>query len=111
MNISVIGTGYVGLVTGACFAEFGVHVTCMDKDERRIAQLDKGEIPIYEPGLAEVVRKGLSEGRLSFTTELGRALEIGLAILIAVGTTSVDDGPADLSIVEEERRWIWAQLK
>src|SRR3989442_7941194 len=83
MNISVIGTGYVGLVTGACFAEFGVHVTCMDKDERRIAQLDKGEIPIYEPGLAELVRKGLSEGRLTFTTDLGRAVETGLAIFIA----------------------------
>ena len=110
MNISVIGTGYVGLVTGACFAEFGVHVTCMDKDERRIAQLDKGEIPIYEPGLAELVRKGLSEGRLSFTTDLGRAVETGLAIFIAVGTPSRDDGSADLSFVEEVGRGIAAHL-
>src|SRR2546422_589179 len=110
MNISVIGTGYVGLVTGACFAEFGVHVTCMDKDERRIAQLDKGEIPIYEPGLAELVRKGLSEGRLTFTTDLGRAVETGLAILIAVGTPSREDGSADLSFVEEVGRGIAAHL-
>src|SRR5437879_6446727 len=110
MNISVIGTGYVGLVTGACFAEFGVHVTCMDKDERRIAQLDKGEIPIYEPGLAELVRKGLSEGRLIFTTDLGQAVETGLAIFIAVGTPSREDGSADLSFVEEEARRIAAHL-
>src|SRR5216683_1206931 len=110
MNISVIGTGYVGLVTGACFAEFGVHVTCMDKDERRIAQLDKGEIPIYEPGLAELVRKGLSEGRLTFTTDLGQAVETGLAIFIAVGTPSREDGSADLSFVEEVGRGIAAHL-
>src|SRR3989441_10956182 len=97
MNISVIGTGYVGLVTGACFAEFGVHGTCMDKNEPRLAQLDKGEIPIYEPGLAELVRKGLSDGRLTFTTDLERAVETGLALFIAVGTPSRDDGPADLS--------------
>src|SRR3989442_7203739 len=104
MNISVIGTGYVGLVTGACFAEFGVHVTCMDTDERRIAQLDKGEIPIYEPGLAELVRKGLSEGRLTFTTDLGQAVETGLAIFIAVGNPSREDWSADLSFVEEAWR-------
>src|SRR5947209_11113886 len=110
MNISVIGTGYVGLVTGACFAEFGVHVTCMDKDERRIAQLDKGEIPIYEPGLAELVRKGLSEGRLIFTTDLGQAVETGLAIPIAVGTPSREDGSADLSFVEEVGRGIAGHL-
>src|SRR3989442_1450676 len=110
MNISVIGTGYVGLVTGACFAEFGVHVTCMDTDERRIAQLDKGEIPIYEPGLAELVRKGLSEGRLTFTTDLGQAVETGLAIFIAVGTPSREDGSADLSFVEEVGRGIAAHL-
>src|SRR5207245_1358103 len=110
MNISVCGTGYVGLVTGAWFAEFSVHVTCMDKDERRIAQLDKGEIPIYEPGLAELVRKGLSEGRLIFTTDLGQAVEAGLAIFIAVGTPSREDGSADLSFVEEVGRGIAAHL-
>ena len=110
MNISVIGTGYVGLVTGACFAEFGVQVTCMDTDKRRIAQLEKGETPIYEPGLTELVRKGLSEGRLSFTTNLGPAVETGLAILIAVGTPSREDGSADLTFVEEVGRGIAAHL-
>src|SRR2546428_13622950 len=100
MNISVIGTGYVGLVTGACFAEFGVHVTCMDKDERRIAQLDKGAIPIYEPGLAELVRKGLSEGRRTFTTDLGQAVETGPAILFAAGTPPRPAGAAALSFLE-----------
>ncbi len=110
MNISVIGTGYVGLVTGACFAEFGVQVTCMDKDERRIALLEKGDIPIYEPGLAELVRKGLSEGRLAFTTDLGQAVESGLAILIAVGTPARDDGSADLSFVEDVGRGIATHL-
>jgi len=110
MNISVIGTGYVGLVTGACFAEFGVQVTCMDKDERRIALLEKGDIPIYEPSLAELVRKGLSEGRLTFTTDLGKAVESGLAIFIAVGTPSRDDGSADLSFVEDVGRGIASHL-
>ena len=110
MNISVIGTGYVGLVTGACFAEFGVQVTCMDKDERRIALLEKGEIPIYEPGLTELVRKGLSEGRLTFTTDLGKAVESGLAILIAVGTPPREDGSTDLSFVEDVGRGIATHL-
>jgi len=110
MNISIIGTGYVGLVTGACFAEFGVQVTCMDKDGRRIALLEKGDIPIYEPGLAELVRKGLSEGRLAFTTDLGKAVESGLAILIAVGTPARDDGSADLSFVEDVGRGIATHL-
>ena len=110
MNISVIGTGYVGLVTGAGFAEFGVQVTCMDKDERRIALLEKGEIPIYEPGLTELVRKGLSEGRLTFTTDLGKAVEAGLAIFIAVGTPSKDDGSTDLSFVEAVGRGIASHL-
>ncbi|TAL08659.1 MAG: UDP-glucose/GDP-mannose dehydrogenase family protein [Nitrospirae bacterium] len=110
MQISVIGTGYVGLVTGACFAEFGVQVTCMDKDERRIALLEKGDIPIYEPGLTELVRKGLSEGRLTFTTDLGKAVETGLAIFIAVGTPSRDDGSADLSFVEAVGRGIASHL-
>ncbi|HLG43441.1 MAG TPA: UDP-glucose/GDP-mannose dehydrogenase family protein [Nitrospirales bacterium] len=110
MNISVIGTGYVGLVTGACFAEYGVQVVCMDKDERRIARLEKGEIPIYEPGLAELVGKGIAEGRLAFTTDLSRAVESGLAIFIAVGTPAKDDGSANLSFVEAVGRGIAAHL-
>ena len=75
MHISVIGSGYVGLVTGACFAEFGVHVTCMDSDSRRIEKLEKGDVPFYEPGLKELVAKGIKEGRLSFTTDIAKAVE------------------------------------
>ena len=110
MNISVIGTGYVGLVTGACFAEFGLQVICMDRDEARIAALEKGKIPIYEPGLLELVQKGLSEGRLTFTTDLGRAVDSALVILIAVGTPARDDGSPDLSFVEDVGRGIAAHL-
>ena len=110
MNISMIGTGYVGLVTGACFAEFGVQVICMDKDERRIGALEKGKIPIYEPGLTELVHKGLSEGRLKFTTDLSRAVESALVIFIAVGTPAREDGSADLSFVEDVGRGIAANL-
>ena len=110
MNISVIGTGYVGLVTGACFAEFGLQVICMDKDERRIAALEKGHLPLYEPGLGELVQKALSEGRLAFTTDLGRAVDSALAIFIAVGTPAKEDGTADLSFVEDVGRGIAAHL-
>lgn len=106
MQISVIGTGYVGLVTGACFAEFGVNVLCMDNDERRIARLEKGEVPFYEPGLTELVAKGLIQGRLSFTKELTRAVDHGEVIFIAVGTPQKQDGSADLSFVEEVGRGI-----
>ena len=110
MNISVVGTGYVGLVTAACFAEFGLQVICMDKDEHRIAGLEKGKIPIYEPGLSELVHKGLSEGRLTFTRDLGRAVESALVIFIAVGTPSQHDGSADLSFVEDVGRGIATHL-
>jgi UDPglucose 6-dehydrogenase len=101
MHISVIGTGYVGLVTGACFAEFGVHVTCMDSDSRRIEKLEKGEIPFFEPGIAELVAKGVKEGRLSFTTNIAQAVDKALVIFIAVGTPPSADGSADLSFVKE----------
>jgi UDPglucose 6-dehydrogenase len=101
MHISVIGSGYVGLVTGACFAEFGVHVTCMDSDSRRIEKLEKGDVPFYEPGLKELVAKGIKEGRLSFTTDIAKAVEKALVIFIAVGTPPRGDGSADLSYVEE----------
>ena len=106
MQISVIGTGYVGLVTGACFAEFGVNVLCMDKDEKRIAGLEKGDVPFYEPGLSELVSKGIAQGRLGFTTELTRAVDHGEVIFIAVGTPPKNDGSADLSFVEEVGRGI-----
>lgn len=106
MHISVIGTGYVGLVTGACFAEFGVHVTCMDNDARRIERLQQGEVPFFEPGITELVAKGIREGRLSFTTDIAKAVDKALVIFIAVGTPPKTDGSADLSFVEEVGRGI-----
>lgn len=106
MHISIIGTGYVGLVTGACFAEFGVNVTCMDNDPGRIEKLEKGKVPFYEPGITELVAKGVREGRLSFTTDIAKAVEKALVIFIAVGTPPRGDGSADLSYVEEVGRGI-----
>lgn len=106
MNISVIGVGYVGLVTGACFAEFGVNVTCGDKDREKIESLKEGIIPIYEPGLEELVRKNLREGRLRFTTEISECVKDSLVIFIAVGTPQDDDGGADLRYVKEVARTI-----
>jgi UDPglucose 6-dehydrogenase len=100
MNIAVVGTGYVGLVSGTCFAEFGIHVTCIDKDATKIERLKKGEIPIYEPGLEDLVEKQVKAGRLSFTTELKEAVANADAVFIAVGTPPrATDGHADLSYV------------
>jgi UDPglucose 6-dehydrogenase len=100
MRIAMIGTGYVGLVSGACFSEFGVHVCCVDTDEGKIARLKRGEIPIYEPGLDELVARNVAAGRLSFTTELAEAMAGVDAVFIAVGTPSRrGDGHADLSYV------------
>ena len=106
MNISVIGVGYVGLVTGACFAEFGLNVTCCDKDTEKIDSLNKGEIPIYEPGLEELVRKNTKEGRLHFTTDLAECVKGSLVVFIAVGTPAKDDGSADLTYIKEAARVI-----
>jgi UDPglucose 6-dehydrogenase len=100
MHIAVIGTGYVGLVTGACFAEFGVDVTCVDVDEDKIERLLKGVMPIYEPGLEQLVLKNTQAGRLRFTTDVRQAVEQALVIFLAVGTPPKPDGSPDLSFVE-----------
>ena len=110
MNISVIGTGYVGLVTGACFAEFGIRVTCVDKDAGKIERLEAGEIPIFEPGLEEIVRRNTQAGLLSFTTDAERAVQDSLVIFIAVPTPPAPDGSTDLSYVDEVARTIGAHL-
>ena len=100
MRVAMIGSGYVGLVSGACFSEFGVEVLCVDKDDTKIATLEAGEIPIFEPGLADLVAKNVKAGRLSFTTELSKAVKSADAVFIAVGTPSRrGDGHADLSYV------------
>lgn len=99
MKLAVVGTGYVGLVTGTCFAEMGNHVICVDNDKRKIDMLLKGEIPIYEPGLEEMVRRNAEEGRLTFTTDIKSAVEQSLVLFIAVGTPPDEDGSADLQYV------------
>ncbi|MEJ7577302.1 MAG: UDP-glucose/GDP-mannose dehydrogenase family protein [Pyrinomonadaceae bacterium] len=104
MHISVIGTGYVGLVTGACFAEFGIDVTCVDVDSEKIKRLSDGFIPIYEPGLDTIVAKNVQAGRLDFTTDIKRAVEESLVIFLAVGTPPNEDGSADLRFIDEAAR-------
>ncbi len=113
MKIAIIGSGYVGLVSGACLSEFGHHVTCMDRDEAKIARLRQGEIPIYEPGLAELVAKNSGEGRLHFSGELAAAVAGAQAVFIAVGTPSRrrGDGYADLSYIYQAAREIAACLE
>jgi UDPglucose 6-dehydrogenase len=109
-SIAVIGTGYVGLVSGACLADFGNQVTCVDIDEQKIRRLVKGEIPIFEPGLKEVVARTTAAGRLSFTTAFDTTVEANAVIFIAVGTPPAEDGSADLSHVEAAARGIGRAL-
>lgn len=106
MNICVVGVGYVGLVTAACFAEFGIDVTCVDCDTAKIDRLQNGVVPIFEPGLGELVKKNLGEGRLRFTADLTEGVEPALVIFLAVGTPAQGDGSADLSFVESVARQV-----
>jgi UDPglucose 6-dehydrogenase len=111
MRLAVIGSGYVGLVSGACFADFGHHVVCVDKDERKIETLTRGEIPIFEPGLDHLVASNVAQGRLRFVGDIGVAMKGAEAVFIAVGTPSRrGDGHADLSYVYAAAREIAAAL-
>ena len=111
MRVAMIGTGYVGLVSGACFADFGHQVTCVDKDVEKIAALKRGDLPIYEPGLADLVTNNAAQGRLRFTTDLEPAVREADTVFIAVGTPSRrGDGHADLSYVYAAAREIAGSL-
>ena len=104
MRLAVVGTGYVGLVTGACFAEMGNHVVCVDVDKDKLVRLNRGEIPIYEPGLEPIVARNFKRGSLEFTDDLKAALDGTQVAMIAVGTPPGEDGSADLRYVLEVAR-------
>jgi UDPglucose 6-dehydrogenase len=106
----MVGTGYVGLVTGVCLADFGMTVTCIDKDERKVSMLKEGRSPIYEPGLEEMIHKNVRAKRLEFSTDIREAIERALVIFIAVGTPPKDDGSPDLSFIFEVARSISAHM-
>jgi UDPglucose 6-dehydrogenase len=110
MHIAVIGTGYVGLVTGACFAEFGVDVTCVDVDTTKIEKLNNGVIPIYEPGLDQIVDKNVKAGRLHFTTDITAAVEGAEVVFLAVGTPPKDDGSPDMSYYQQAAKDVAAAM-
>ncbi|MBC7356874.1 MAG: UDP-glucose/GDP-mannose dehydrogenase family protein, partial [Desulfomicrobiaceae bacterium] len=110
MNICIIGTGYVGLVTAACFAEMGNNVECVDVNDAVVEQLQHGRVHIYEPGLEEIVRRNIDAGRLSFTTDLATAMRDKLFLFCCVGTPEGPDGSADLSFVEQAARDIGKNL-
>ncbi len=110
MNVVIVGTGYVGLVSGTCFAEMGMHVQCVDVDANKVARLQKGEIPIYEPGLDDMVVRNTAAGRLTFTTSLPEALAEAAVLFIAVGTPTSVDGSADLKYVLQVAKTIGENL-
>src|SRR5689334_5179850 len=110
MKLAVVGTGYVGLVTGAGFADFGHDVTCVDIDRERIAALRRGEVPIYEPGLPELVRRNAAANRLHFSISVAEAVANARVAFIAVGTPSLPSGDADLSQILEAARQIGSAL-
>ncbi len=109
-NICVAGTGYVGLVTGACLADFGNSVTCVDIDNSKIERLKRSEVPFYEPGLQEIVKRNVERGRLSFSTDVGKGIEDSTVIFVAVGTPMSPEGQADLSYVEMVARSVGEHL-
>jgi UDPglucose 6-dehydrogenase len=111
MNLTIVGSGYVGLVTGTCFADVGHHVICVDNDLKKVHQLQDGHIPIYEPGLEELVKKNVAAGRLKFTASIGEAVEASKVIFIAVPTPPQPDGSVDLSFVEGVAREIAVHIK
>ena len=111
MKVSVFGSGYVGLVTGACLAEVGNEVLCIDIDPSKIERLNQGDIPIHEPGLDVIVRRNMASGRLRFTTDVDQAVEHGLFQFIAVGTPPDEDGSADLQYVLAVARSIGERLE
>ena len=111
MKIAIVGTGYVGLVSGACFAEMGIDVTCVDIDQAKIERLRAGDIPIYEPGLDELVLRNTQEGRLHFTTRLTDCLDGVEAVFSAVGTPPDEDGSADLRYVLEVAREVGRHMQ
>ena len=111
MNIAIVGTGYVGLVSGACFSEMGINVTCVDIDESKIKRLLNGEMPIYEPGLDNLVGRNVKAGRLRFTTELTSCLDDVEIVFSAVGTPPDEDGSADLKYVLEVARTVGRNIK
>ncbi len=112
MRIVMTGSGYVGLVSGACLADFGHEIICVDKDERKIAKLREGGVPIYEPGLADLIARNVKAGRLSFTTDLATSVADADVVFIAVGTPARrGDGHADLSYVYDAAREIAGALK
>ncbi|MCA9511594.1 MAG: UDP-glucose/GDP-mannose dehydrogenase family protein [Myxococcota bacterium] len=110
MNVTVVGSGYVGLVTAACFSEFGVRVTAADKDADKIAALERGDMPIYEPGLDDIVVRNVRAGHLTFTTDTAEAIRNALVVFIAVGTPPAADGSTDLAFVESVAREIGRQI-
>lgn len=111
MNIAIVGTGYVGLVTGACFSEMGINVVCIDIDKKKIGMLNEGVMPIYEPGIQELVAKNVKEGRLTFSTSLKENIDKVSIVFSAVGTPPDDDGSADLKYVLDVARTVGQNMK
>ena len=111
MKIAIIGSGYVGLVTGTCLSDFGFQVTCVDQDEAKISLLNSGGVPIYEPNLTPLIEKNISAGRLTFTTDLEKAIKESKVIFIAVGTSSNNDGSANLAQIEKVAQQIATHLQ